>query len=215
MDAPLEYNPTGTPRACMILMHGLGADGNDLFPLAAEIGGGEFRVVCPHAPVRAVTLNGGQQMRAWYDIVGLDLADRQDRNGATESAVLIEQLLAAEYANGFRSENIFLAGFSQGAAMALHVGLHCPQRLAGIIALSGYLLFAETLADSISAANRQTPIFQAHGSLDPVVLPQWGHMTRDWLQEQGYPLEYHEYMMPHAIVPEEINAINRWCEKQC
>lgn len=206
----LEYNPPQSPRGCILLMHGLGADGGDLFPLAEALGGGEFRVVCPHAPMRRVTINNFYKMRAWYDITGADLNDRQDRAGAEEAAGIITGLMAAEIAAGFNAEQIYLAGFSQGAAMALHVGLRYPQPLAGIIALSGYLLFAETLAEEANAANRSTPIFQGHGTLDPVVLLKWAHLTRDELTKQGYPLDYREYNIPHAIAPAEINDINSW-----
>lgn len=207
--AALEYNPPGKAAGCMILLHGLGADGGDLFPLAEQLGGGALRVVCPHAPVRAVTLNNGWRMRAWYDIVGTDLSDRQDRPGADASAEQIEQLLAAEKANGFDAAQLFLAGFSQGAAMALHVGVRHSEALAGIVALSGYLLFAEALAQE--GKNHTTPIFQAHGGMDMVVLPQWGRMTHSVLAENGYAVEYREYpMLPHAIAPNEIEDLNRW-----
>ena len=207
--APLEYNPPGRAAACMILLHGLGADGGDLFPLAQQLGSGKLRVVCPHAPVRPVTLNGGWKMRAWYDIIGVNLTDRQDRAGAEASAAIIEELLAAEKAGGFGADRLLLAGFSQGAAMALHVCLRHSEALAGAIALSGYLLFADELPRL--KKNPGMPIFQAHPGLDGVVLPQWGRMSRDLLLKHGCALEYHEYdTLPHAISPEEITDINRW-----
>ena len=137
----LEHNPPDKAAACMILLHGLGASGDDLFPLANELGG--LRVVCPNAPIRAVTLNGGWKMRAWYDIRGLNLEDRQDVQGVKESQASIENLLAAEKARGFAANKIFLAGFSQGAAMAVYTGLRHVETLAGVIALSGYLLFGD------------------------------------------------------------------------
>ena len=207
--AALEYNPPGKAAGCVILLHGLGADGGDLFPLAAQLGGGNLRVVCPHAPVRPVTLNNGWKMRAWYDIAGVDLSDRQDRPGADASAQEMEKLLAAEKANGFAAGQIYLAGFSQGAAMALHVGLRHGEPLAGVIALSGYLLFADALA--AEGKNRDTPIFQAHGGVDMVVLPQWGRMTRDILTENGYAVEYREYpMLSHEISNQELEDLNHW-----
>ena len=209
---PLEYNPDGDARASVILLHGLGADGHDLFPLAGELGNGQLRVVCPHAPVQPVTLNGGMAMRAWYDITGVDLTDRQDRSGSEASAQTIEHLLAKEKAAGFAADNLFLAGFSQGAAMALHVGLRHRERLAGIIALSGYLLFPDCLEQE--GGNHNIPIFQAHGSQDTVVLPQWAHLTRDTLSKNHYALEYHEYAdLGHAISAAEIADINRWLER--
>lgn len=208
MDAPpLEYHPSGPAKACMILLHGLGASGADLFPLAETLAGGSMHVVCPDAPVRPVTVNGGMAMRAWYDIAGINLADRQDRAGADASAAAIENLIAEKTAAGFGADRLYLAGFSQGGAMALHVGLRHAQPLAGIICLSGYLLFPEQLEKE--CRNHSTPIFQAHGSLDAVVLPQWAHMTRDWLTAQNYALEYREYpMLMHGIAPEEIADLN-------
>lgn len=210
--APLQHNPAGGARASIILLHGLGADGNDLFPLAGELGNGKMRVVCPHAPARPVTINGGMNMRAWYDIIGVNLTDRQDRAGVAASAELIEHWLTEEKAAGVAADKIFLAGFSQGAAMALHVGLRHRETLAGIIALSGYLLFADSLAQE--GGNRDIPIFQAHGGLDNVVLPQWAQQTRDILLENSYALTYREYPdLPHGISPQEITDINQWLER--
>ena len=208
---PLEYAPDA-PCASMILLHGLGASGDDLFPLAEQLGGGNLRVICPHASVRRVTLNGGIPMRAWYDIVGVDLQDRQDSAGVAKSAAAIEALIEAEKGRGFSARQIFVAGFSQGAAMALHVGLRHSESLAGIIALSGYLLFAEDLP-TVHAVGLQTPIFQANGQYDTVVLPQWGRLTRDALKQADCTLEYREYAMMHAIIPDEIQDINQWLAK--
>lgn len=210
-EAVLEYNPPRAAEACMILLHGLGADGGDLLPLAREFAGGALRVVCPHAPARAVTLNAGMRMRAWYDIAGGDLVDRQDRAGVEESAAVIVDLIAAERKRGFAAERIFLAGFSQGAAMALHVGARHGETLAGVVALSGYLLFAEALAEEASAAGRETPVFMGHGGMDAVVLPRWGRMSRDALTGAGVAVEYREYaLLPHAIDGGEIADVNAW-----
>lgn len=204
----LEHNPPQA-TASMILMHGLGASGDDLFPLAAMFGGDWLRVVCPNAAARPVTVNGGMSMRAWYDITGADLQDRQDTAGVADSTALIEELIAAEKSRGIAAQRIFLAGFSQGAAMALQVGLRHTEQLAGIVALSGYLLFAQETG-GYAAANRQTPIFQAHGMFDPVVLLKWAHASRDVLKQEGYSLTYKEYPTTHAIAPDEITDLARW-----
>lgn len=208
----LEYNPPGKAAACMILLHGLGASGDDLFPLASEFGG--LRVVCPNAPIRAVTLNGGWKMRAWYDIRGLNFEDRQDDKGVKESQAFIENLLAAEKARGFAANKIFLAGFSQGAAMAVYTGLRHGETLGGVIALSGYLLFGDSLVVEATTTNRQTPIFQAHGAYDTVVLPHWAQSCHQQLSAGGWPVEYREYPMSHAIIPAELADLNRWLKKQ-
>lgn len=208
-DETLVYNPPAA-AACMILLHGLGASSNDLYPLAEHLYGGNLRVICPQAPTQAVTCNGGWQMPAWYDIAGTDLADRQDAPGIAQSAKTVTALLAAETARGTPPENIFLAGFSQGAAMSLYSGLRHPQRLAGIVVLSGYMLLGETLAAQAAAANRQTPIFQAHGIFDPVVLPQWAKQCRTQLQDNGWPLAYKEYPIAHAIAAQTLTDLNQW-----
>lgn len=206
----LEYQPDN-PAACMILMHGLGASGDDLYPLAKTLANGRLRVVLPHAPMRAVTVNGGWKMRAWYDIIGADLESRQDATGVAESAAVIKQLIAAEKERGFPAEQIFLAGFSQGAAMALHIGLRYAEKLAGVVCLSGYLLFAENTPSADAASPK---IFQAHGNFDSVVLPQWAHTSRDILLEKGYDLTYREYSAPHVITPNELDDLNEWLKQQ-
>ena len=208
----LEHNPP-QPLGSLLLLHGLGANGADLYPLASEIVGGRLRVVCPTAPTRAVTVNGGWQMPAWYDITGADLAARQDAAGAAASAAMVEDWLAAEKARGFASQRIFLAGFSQGAALSLYAGLRHAESLGGIIALSGYLLLAEALPQAMTAAQRHTPIFQAHGVFDTVVLPAWARQCRDTLTTVGLPLSYHEYHMAHAIAPEELQDLNQWLQE--
>ena len=209
MTDALEYNPKN-PAACMILLHGLGASGADLFPLAENLLGGKMRVVCPHAPARPVSVNGGMVMPAWYDIAGTDLESRQDAKGVRESAAMITTWLGEEIARGFDSQKIFLAGFSQGAAMSVFAGLRCKNRLAGIAALSGYMLLGETLAAEAANANRKTPVFQAHGIFDPVVLPQWARQSRDILQTGGWNVEYREYPVAHAIAPQTILDLNIW-----
>ncbi len=206
-DQILEYNPKNHAKYSIILLHGLGASGNDLYPLARHIGNGLCRVVCPNAPIMPVTLNGGMQMPAWYDIIGSDLSDRQDEKGVAQSTQFIHEIINSEIEKGFAADHIFLAGFSQGAAMSLHIGLRYPQTVAGIIVLSGYLLFAQ---QALPMQNKSVPIFQAHGTLDPVVLPEWARTTHNILQENDFNITYCEYNIMHNISQDTIDSINQW-----
>jgi phospholipase/carboxylesterase len=155
-----------------------------------------------------VTVNGGYVMPAWYDIFGADLISRQDAAGIRASAQAVEALIEREMARGIPAHRIVLAGFSQGCAMALHTGLRFRQALAGIMALSGYLPLAEQFAAERSAANTHTPIFMAHGSQDPVVVPARGEASRDLLVKMGYPVQWHSYPMPHSLHPREVADIS-------
>lgn len=198
------------PEACVIWLHGLGADGHDFepaVPLLQLDTGPEIRFVFPHAPVRPVTLNGGLQMRAWYDLYSLDRDAPQDEAGIRASAASIEALISRECARGFRAEHMILAGFSQGGALALFTALRYPQKLAGIVALSTYLpIAAATLAEA-SEINRDTPIFQAHGSVDDVVPFNFARNSRKQLHQAGYDVEWHEYPIAHSVIPEELQQI--------
>jgi phospholipase/carboxylesterase len=169
-----------------------------------------LRFVFPHAPVRPVTINGGMPMRAWYDIYGFDLMSRQDEAGTRQSIAQVEALIAREHERGVPSERILLAGFSQGGAIALAAGLRHPQKLAGIIALSTYLPIAATLADERSEANTAVPIFWGHGTLDPVVILQRGLDSRAALEALGYTVDWHTYLMPHSVCPQEIGDLRQW-----
>ena len=201
------------PEACVIWLHGLGADGHDFapaVPLLRLAEGPEIRFVFPHAPVRPVTLNGGMQMRAWYDLYSLDRDAPQDEAGIRASAARIETLIGHEMARGFKPEHMILAGFSQGGALALFTALRFPHRLAGIIALSTYLpVAAATLAEA-SAENRATPIFQAHGAVDDVVPFNFARHSRKQLHEAGYDVEWHEYPIAHSVIPEELQDIRKF-----
>src|SRR5690606_33326301 len=162
----IEHQTGDAPVATLIVLHGLGADGNDFVPICEELdlsAVGPVRFVFPHAPVRPVTINGGMAMRAWYDILGTDLARREDEAGLRAAQHDIEALIARETARGVPSHRVVLAGFSQGCAMSLLTGLRHAQRLAGIVALSGYLPLAATTAAERHAGNQATPIFMAHG----------------------------------------------------
>lgn len=219
MSSPLQTleRRTGRPgaplHATVIVLHGLGADGNDFVPVVDEMdltALGAVRFVFPHAPVQPVTVNGGYPMRAWYDILGTDLVRREDEAGLRRSREAIDGLVDEAVAAGTPAERVVLMGFSQGCAMALMTGLRHARRLAGVVGLSGYLPLADTLAGEASVANRETPIFLAHGLYDGVVPVSRAVASRDVLQAQGYRVEWHEYPMQHSVVPEEIEDINRF-----
>lgn len=206
----IELESGAHPDASVIWLHGLGADGNDFVPIVDEMRLPEalaIRFVFPHAPVRPVTLNAGMAMRAWYDIANTDLAGRADIEGVRESQAQIEALIARERARGVAARRIVLAGFSQGGAIALYTGLRHAERLAGIVALSTYLVRADDLATEASAANRDVPIFMAHGTMDPMIRPEWGDASCKALEAAGWRVEWHTYPMPHSVVWEEIEAI--------
>ena len=206
----LEIETGPSPRAAVIWLHGLGADGHDFEPIVPELGlpaTRALRFVFPHAPHQAVTINGGAVMRAWYDVTG---DGRQDAAGIRASQIRVETLIARERARGVPARSIVLAGFSQGGAIALQAGLRHPERLAGILALSTYLPLPDTLADEASEANRGVPIFMAHGTLDPVIPLSWTTRSRDHLVALGYAIQWREYQMPHSVCAEEIEDVGRW-----
>jgi phospholipase/carboxylesterase len=212
----LELQTGDQPTASIVVLHGLGADGNDFVPIAQELdlsAVGPVRFVFPHAPVRPVTLNGGLPMRAWYDILGADLARREDEPGLRQSIGQVQALLDREAARGIAPERTVLMGFSQGCAMTLLTGLRAPQRLAGLAGLSGYLPLAATTAAERSAANQSTPVFLAHGRQDPMVTLARGAAARDALLALGQPVQWHEYAMQHSVSAEEIADLNVWLLK--
>lgn len=200
------------PQASVIVLHGLGADGGDFVPIAQELDlaeVGPVRFVFPHAPERAVTINGGYRMRAWYDIYELQgRSPREDEAGLRESCAQVAELIEREVARGVPAERIVLAGFSQGCAMTLLAGLRHPQRLAGLVGMSGYLPLAATTAAEAHAANLTTPIFLAHGTQDDIVSADRGRASRDALIALGCTVEWHEYRMAHAVCPQEIVDLN-------
>ena len=217
--ATLETIETETgpnPGATVIVLHGLGADGNDFVPIAQELdlaAVGPVRFVFPHAPVIPVTINNGYRMRAWYDILGMDLVLREDEAGLRLSQGAVEELLAREEKRGIPAGRIVLAGFSQGAAMSLLTGLRHKERLAGIAGLSGYLPLAQSTATERSDANALTPIFMGHGQHDNVVDIERGKTSREVLRALGYEVEWHEYPMAHSVCMEEVADLNRWLVK--
>ena len=212
----IEIEAGLNPVASIVLMHGLGADGNDFVPICEELrleAVGAVRFVFPNAPQIPVTINGGYVMPAWYDILGTDLARREDEAGLRRSQAAIEELLARERARGVAPNKTVLAGFSQGCAMALLTGLRHAEQLAGIVALSGYLPLADKTAAERSKANLGTPIFMAHGRQDPVVVPARAIASRDLLLDLGYTLQWTDYAMPHSVCPQEIADLNQWLLK--
>jgi phospholipase/carboxylesterase len=210
----IDHETGPEPRGAIIILHGLGADGNDFVPVAHELElapVGPVRFVFPHAPTRPVTINGGYVMRAWYDILGLDShLQREDEAGLRESQTLVEALIAKEKARGVAAERIVLAGFSQGCAMTLMTGLRHAERLAGLVGLSGYLPLAAQLEVERHDANRATPIFLAHGTQDPVIPIARARQSRDILTATGHAVEWHEYPMAHSVCAAEIVDLNRW-----
>lgn len=212
----IEIESAPNPTASVIWLHGLGADGNDFVPIVRELdlsGCPAIRFVFPHATAIPVTLNGGYVMRAWYDILGADLVKREDAAGLRKSQTAIEALIAQEIARGIPADRIVLAGFSQGCAMTLQTGLRHPEKLAGLLCLSGYLPLSAVTAAERHPANQHAPIFMAHGRADPVVPIQRAEQSRDLLAALGYGIEWHEYPMQHSVCAEEIDDISAWFKR--
>jgi phospholipase/carboxylesterase len=212
----IEIETEPSPQSAVIWMHGLGADGHDFAPIVRELdlsGCTGIRFVFPHAETMPVTINNGYVMRAWYDILGMDLVRPEDAQGLRASQQRIDDLIEREITRGIPAERIVLAGFSQGCAMALQTGLRYPQRLAGLMCLSGYLSLADTIADERHAANQDTAIFMAHGRGDGVVIINRAEASRDLLLQLGYHVEWHEYMMQHSVCAEEVDDISRWLQQ--
>ena len=220
MSTPLETveYETGThPEHSIIWLHGLGADGNDFNPIVPELvtpNWPALRFVFPHAPVRPVTLNGGMPMRAWYDVTELNLNTRQDETGIRTSIRNIETLIARERARGVPDAHIVLVGFSQGGAIALAAGLRYKNKLAGIVALSSYLVLGDSLADERSNANTSTPIFLGHGKLDAILPLSLGQATRDRLLATGYAVDWHEYPIAHTLSAPEVSDLQCWLSQR-
>nr|WP_315426783.1 dienelactone hydrolase family protein [uncultured Albidiferax sp.] len=211
----IEIETAPHPTAAIIWLHGLGASGDDFAAIVPELdlrGCAPIRFVFPHAPTMPVSINNGYVMPAWYDIKNVDLVRQEDAAGIHASALAIEALIAREVARGIAPEHIVLAGFSQGCAMALHTGLRHSARLAGIMALSGYLPLAGTLAAERHPANAQTPIYMAHGTADPVVVLPRAEASRQALLALGYPVQWHTYPMPHSVHPQEVADISRFLQ---
>lgn len=207
----VEIPSTSTPHSSIIWLHGLGADGHDFESIVPELSlekMANINFIFPNAPIQAVTINGGMQMRSWYDILEASLDRKVAVDDIYQSSAQLTRLIQREIDAGIKAENILLAGFSQGGVIALHAGLRFPQKLAGILALSTYLPTTAQLQTEGTTANKDLPIFMAHGTMDPVVYPQIAKDSFNQLQNMGYPISWHEYpTMQHSLCLEEITDI--------
>jgi phospholipase/carboxylesterase len=205
------------PEYAVIWLHGLGADGSDFAPVVPELeklGIDATRFIFPHAPMRSITINGGMQMRGWYDITSLQFEQRsQDTQGTHESRDLVEQLILRENRRGIASDKIMLAGFSQGGAIALFTALGHADKLAGVIALSTYLPLADELQEARSASNLKIPVFMAHGTADDIIQIGIAESSRDLMQQWDYPIEWHSYPIAHTLSIEEIADVAAWIRR--
>ncbi len=212
----IETQTGDNPVASIIIMHGLGADGRDFLPIAEQFdlsSVGPVRFLFPNAPVMPVTINGGYEMPAWYDILVADLVRREDEAGLRQSQAMIEELIAGEKARGIPARRIVVAGFSQGCAMTLMVGLRHAEPLAGMICMSGYLPLADKTAVERSLASQQVPIFMGHGMHDGVIALPRAEASRDALKALGYAVEWHSYPMEHSVCPQEIADMQGWLRR--
>jgi len=209
----VEVETGPNPHRCVIWLHGLGADGHDFVPIVKELGLTPqlpVRFVFPHAPLQPVTINGGYVMRAWYDIGYEDLTLKEDEKGVRESQRSVEALIEREMARGVKADQLVLAGFSQGGAIALQTALRQPFRLAGVLALSAYLALPDKLQAERAAANEDIPIFMGHGIEDPIVPLKLAQASCARLLELGYPVQWREYEMPHSVCEEELRDVAAW-----
>ncbi|WP_412972629.1 alpha/beta hydrolase [Glaciecola sp. MF2-115] len=211
----VEIKPKGEHKATIIWLHGLGDSGNGFAPIAPELKLPDnlgVKFLFPHAPIRPVTINNGMEMRAWYDIKSMDMDSRADLEGVIDSAQRVEQLIRAEIESGIDASKIMLVGFSQGGVIALHLGARFKQTLAGIVALSTYMCAPQSLSAEKSAENQNTPVFFAHGQQDEVVPLFLGNAAFMTMKENGYPVEWKEYMMQHNVCMPEIEDISKFIQ---
>ena len=213
----IERETGPDPSWSILWLHGLGADGHDFVPIVPELlrrGWPALRFVFPHAPVRPVTINNGVPMRAWYDIVDIDLANRADESGVSQSVEQVEALVAREVERGVPRSRIILAGFSQGGAVTLAAGLRSAEPLGGLVALSTYVPSAPKARAAMATGAARQPVFMAHGSQDPVVPFQAGQQSAALLRELGFEVDWHAYPMPHSVCAEEIRDLGDWLAKR-
>ena len=210
----VEHETGPQPQWSVLWLHGLGADGNDFAPIVPELVRKDWpaiRFVFPHAPVRAVTINGGARMRAWYDIRDMNLANRADSEGVAESVAQVEALIEREAQRGIAADRLLLAGFSQGGAITLAAGIARTTPLAGLVALSTYLPMAPAQAQAaLQPTAASQPVFMAHGQFDPVVPYAGGDMSANALRTLGFDVQWHRYPMQHAVCAEEIRDLGDW-----
>ncbi len=209
--------PPSTPTASVIWLHGLGADGHDFEPIVPELqlhADHGIRFIFPHAPIRPITINGGMEMRAWYDISDQGLDRQIDESGIRDSAAAVKTLVDREIKNGIKSHRIVVAGFSQGGVIALHLGLRYTHRLAGILALSTYLSLPDTLEEEANPTQQKLPIFIGHGTQDLMVPETKGRSSAQTLDRAGYLVEYKTYAMQHSVSPSEIQDVSDWLKQR-
>lgn len=212
-EAPIEICQTDNPIASVIWLHGLGADGNDFVPVVDMLKLPNIRFILPHAPYQKITMNNGYEMRAWYDLYGLQSSQPQDAAGIEITRAYVESLIVQENQRGITNNHIVLAGFSQGGAMALHIMARQQQALAGVLALSTYLPLKDNLGEQKTMQSLTTPIFMAHGTFDEVITLERCQQSLRVLQENGYQIEWHDYAMAHSVIPQEINDIRHFLQK--
>jgi phospholipase/carboxylesterase len=213
----IEVNPAGPVRGSVIWLHGLGADGHDFEPLIQQwdlVQQHGIRFVLPHAPVRPVTLNGGMEMRAWYDLTGIGVGAPEDAAGIQASSIQLEKLILRENERGIPASVIVLAGFSQGGAMVLHTGLCYPEPLAGILGLSCYLPLAATLGTEKSGQQSNTALRMDHGDSDPVVPLSLSQLSRDAIEAAGFAVEFNTYAMAHSLCAEQASSLCSWLKSR-
>ena len=211
----VEINPKKSPIASVIWLHGLGADGHDFESIVPELNLPEFlpiRFLFPHAPMRPITINGGYMMRAWFDIEEISLHPQEEEEGIYEAEKMIGDLIKHENDLNIPAHRIILAGFSQGGALALHTGLRYPEKLGGILSLSGFLPMHRKLAKEVNSVNQSIPIMMAHGEMDPLIPITMAQFTCDYLKENGYAVEFHTYPVQHGICQAEIDDISAWLQ---
>ena len=217
MNDAVIIEPVKHHRCSVIWLHGLGADGHDFEPIVPELGLPDdlgLRFIFPHAPIRPVTINGGMEMRSWYDIKDPDLSVQRHRPDFDSSATILEYWINRETENGIPANKIIIAGFSQGGAITLHCGLNFPKELAGLLILSSYLPFADILGQKTAVVNKDTNILMMHGKFDPVIPIDFAKQSFEMLQDHHYPIEWHDFPMQHGICPEEIKRIGEWLLKR-
>ena len=213
----IEMEPKNAAQKSIIWLHGLGADGNDFVSIVPELHLPEtlaVRFIFPHAPIMPITINNGYKMRAWYDITSLAINAKIDSEGMMKSVQALQTLIEKEISRGIESKNMMLAGFSQGAVIALLTGLLYKKPLAGILALSGYLPLTDEMIPLKNTRENAPPIFMAHGTEDTVVPYIAGQTTYQVLKKGLYPIEWHSYAMPHSVCAAEIKDISQWIQVQ-
>ncbi|MCL1077614.1 carboxylesterase [Parashewanella spongiae] len=213
----IVVEPDTKATACVIWLHGLGDSGAGFAPVVPMLGlpqDHSVRFIFPHAPEQPVTINGGAVMRSWYDIKSMNLLERADLDGVKQSELKVKRFIESQMDSGIQSENIILAGFSQGGVLSLFTGLRLPYKLAGIMALSCYLPAGDKLPEGINEVNKDTPVLQHHGQQDPVVPVDAGKMANTALINAGYLAEWKSYPMPHSVLPQQLAEIGQWLSKQ-